>query len=161
MHALKSDTMQKVIEDLRNTIEENYSILKKINELDFSKKSSDKWSKKEELGHLIDSALNNIQRFIRVQYEENAHIIYNQDKWANASNYQQRNSIALIELWYLLNQHIIAILENMDAQFYEKQMSTSLDVSNKNSILFIANDYIEHLNHHLKKLFLTQKNNEL
>lgn len=155
MHALKNNTMQKVIEDLRNTIEENYSILKKINELDFSKKSSDKWSKKEELGHLIDSALNNIQRFIRVQYEENAYIIYNQDKWANASNYQQRNSIALIELWYLLNQHIIAILENMDAQFYEKQMSTSLDVSNKNSILFIANDYIEHLNHHLKKIIST------
>lgn len=157
MHALKSDTMQKEIEDLRNTIEENYSILKKINELDFSKKSSDKWSKKEELGHLIDSALNNIQRFIRVQYEENAYIIYNQDKWTNASNYQQRNSIALIELWYLLNQHIIAILENMDAQFYEKQMSTSLDISNKNSILFIANDYIEHLNHHLKKIISTIK----
>lgn len=155
MHALKNDTMQKVIEDLRNAIEENYSILKKINELDFSKKSSDKWSKKEELGHLIDSALNNIQRFIRVQYEENAHIIYNQDKWTNVSNYHQRNSIALIELWYLLNQHIIAILENMDAQFYEKQMSTSIDVYTKNSILFIANDYVEHLNHHLKNIIST------
>lgn len=40
------------------------------------KPSIDKWSKKEILGHLIDSATNNHQRFVRAQFEMNPEIVY-------------------------------------------------------------------------------------
>jgi hypothetical protein len=71
-----------IINNLKQAIERYYSLLLNIDDASFSLKSTpDKWSKKEELGHLIDSAQNNIQRFIRVQHEENVHIRYNPDNW--------------------------------------------------------------------------------
>lgn len=66
---------------------------------------------KEELGHIIDSAQNNIQRFIRVQYEENVHILYHPDNWVLMNDYQNKELKELVELWYLLNKQIVSILK--------------------------------------------------
>ncbi len=40
-----------------------------------------KWSKKEIIGHLINSATNNHQRFVRCQFETIPKIVYDQNKW--------------------------------------------------------------------------------
>ncbi len=68
--------------ELQNVIDE---YLPQLNSLSYEgflyKLSPTKWSKKELIGHLIDSAQNNIRRFIVAQYEENPAIIYKQDEW--------------------------------------------------------------------------------
>lgn len=145
--------MTAIINNLKQVTEQYYSILKNIDDERFSSKPNpEKWSKQEELGHLIDSAQNNIQRFIRVQYEENVHIRYNPDNWVAMNDYQNSAKNDLIALWYLLNKQIIAILEKMPADKYEALMSFDVNPANKNTTLFIAEDYVQHLTHHLESI---------
>src|SRR5688572_25959661 len=83
-----------------------------------------KWSKKEIIGHLIDSAQNNIRRFIIAQYEENTTIIYKQDKWVAINDYQHCRLPNLIELWYLLNKQICCIWKNTPAEMAQRHCNT-------------------------------------
>jgi hypothetical protein len=88
--------------------------LKAFSEEVFSHKPAPaKWSKKETTGHLVDSAANNIQRFVRMQYENTPYIIYAQNEWVNLQHHQNKNSAELIQLWELLNRHIIHVLKNV------------------------------------------------
>src|SRR5215813_14552557 len=83
-------------------IDQHLSTLQFIPEDKFYfKPSPTKWSKKEILGHLVDSAQSNIRRFIVAQYEEQPRIVYNQDQWVAVANYQQYSLPDLISLWYL------------------------------------------------------------
>lgn len=145
--------MQKVISELSETIERYHLLLQQMTEADFLIQAHpDKWSKKEELGHIIDSAQNNIQRFIRVQYEENVHILYHPDNWVLMNDYRKRNTKALIELWYLLNTQIISILEKMPTENYETLMCFDKDAAVRNTTLFVAEDYVKHMKHHLESI---------
>ncbi len=112
------------------------------------RKSEGKWSKKEILGHLIDSAQANIRRFVESQYDNKPHIVYNQDKWVKACNYQEMENSLLINLWYLLNLQISAILENMPAGAGERLCVTEAE----HTLQWLADDYIKHLKHHLHQI---------
>ena len=123
--------------------------LNAVSEEQFSKKPSPiKWSKKEIIGHLIDSAQNNIRRFIVAQYEDNSLIKYNQDKWVVINNYQHTDSSFLIQLWYLLNKQIIGILQNTTAETAQRTCSTG-DI---HTLEWLAEDYIKHLKHHVHQV---------
>src|SRR5436190_2017362 len=74
-----------------------------------AKPQPDKWSKKEILGHLLDSATNNHQRFVRAQFEDAPHIIYDQNKWNRHSHYNKMSSAHLISFWTLYNRHLMEI----------------------------------------------------
>jgi hypothetical protein len=52
-----------------------------------------KWSLKEIIGHLVDSAQNNIRRFVTVQYQTNPHVVYGQDTWVSVQSYQHYNGV--------------------------------------------------------------------
>lgn len=112
------------------------------------KPSPSKWSKKEIIGHLIDSAQNNIRRFLVAQYEEKPHIVYNQDKWVTICAYQDYPYNDLIDLWQLLNKHIAVILNNLSPEMKERKCQTE----NEHTIEWLALDYIKHLNHHLHQV---------
>ena len=75
-----------------------------------------KWSKKEELGHLIDSAHNNLRRFIVAQLEDVPHIVYAQDDWVRLNDYNSQPVIQLSRLWLLLNQQIVQVLSRISEQ---------------------------------------------
>lgn len=78
-------------------------LLLKIPEGDFTNKpQAGKWSKKEILGHLIDSATNNHQRFIRAQFENVPVISYDQNNWNACSRYNQVDSKQLVSFWAVL-----------------------------------------------------------
>src|SRR5579871_3910317 len=98
--------LKKIVTDysplLRNTSEEDFA----------AKPDPKKWSKKEILGHLIDSAQSNIRRFVVAQYEDVPKIVYNQYAWVAITGYQHYPTQDLIELWKLLNKHISVILSN-------------------------------------------------
>lgn len=112
------------------------------------KPSPVKWSKKEIIGHLIDSAHSNARRFVVAQYEDNPEIIYNQDKWVAICNYQQWDSLSLIRLWCLLNWQICEILKNMPAEAAQRSCMTQ----ELHTLEWLANDYIKHLKHHLHQV---------
>lgn len=114
------------------------------------KPSPTKWSKKEIVGHLIDSAQNNLRRFIVGQYEEQPHIVYNQDKWVAISNYQDDSQHLhdIINLWYLLNKHMAVVLKNTSAAIGQRTVLAS----KVHTIEWLAVDYIKHLRHHIHQV---------
>ena len=141
--------MKLIADELQKITDECTPALKKISREKFDlKKSPGKWSKKEILGHLIDSAQNNIRRFIVAQYEDRPKITYNQDKWVSIAGYQQWNSNDLIDLWNLLNRQICEILKNTSPGMAQRQCMTE----GLHTIEWLAQDYIKHLKHHMHQV---------
>lgn len=129
-------------------IEARHQLIKLDDQEVTFKPSAGKWSKKELMGHLIDSAQNNIRRFIIAQYEDKPKIVYNQDKWVEINVWQQCQFTYLVDLWYLLNQQICNILENINEETSQRE-AISEDV---HTIQWLAEDYIKHLKHHLHQV---------
>jgi hypothetical protein len=141
--------MKQIIIQLENIISHYSPLLYKISEPDFVLKPvPEKWSKKELLGHLVDSVQNNIRRFIAAQYEEQPHIVYAQDLWVTASRYQDYDTSDLIALWVLLNKHACIVLKNIpDGAEKRECLAGTLY-----SIEWLAQDYNKHLLHHLHQV---------
>ena len=101
-------------------------ILKTISAEEFSLKPvPHKWSKKEILGHLIDSAANNHQRFIRTQFETPV-IFYEQDLWVSIQNYQSESPELLIFLWEAYNRHLAHVIEQVLNKIFQKHQSEKM-----------------------------------
>jgi len=116
-----------------------------------------KWSKKEILGHLADSAQNNIRRLVVGRYEIGAHIVYEQDAWVQAADYQGYRSDELLQFWTLLNQHFIRVIENLPEDAYPLLTDWGHGGDGKATpeyvtLEFVAEDYLRHLDHHLAQL---------
>ncbi len=109
------------------------------------KQSPAKWSKKEIVGHIIDSAQSNIRRFIVAQYENEPKIVYDQNKWVTIAGYQNYALDELINLWYSLNKHTCNILKDMP----EEMAIRTCETGAMHTIEWLAQDYIKHLRHHM------------
>lgn len=143
--------MKLIIETLQKIIAEYLLALRLVSEKDFaSKPVPHRWSRKEILGHLVDSAQTNIRRFVVAQYEEVPLIIYKQDNWVSICNYQNYPTKNLIELWGLLNLHICILLGNTTAEHAQRKCDTN--GSELQSIEWLAQDYNKHLLHHLHQI---------
>jgi hypothetical protein len=142
--------MKDTTQELRKIVDAYTAKLTDIPEKEFlSKPLPHKWSKIEVLGHLIDSAQNNLRRFICAQYEsEPPLIVYQQDFWVASNQYQQMKKEDVIALWRLLNLRIWAVLENMPPANYNKQCNTG----SLHTIEWIAGDYVKHLKHHMNQI---------
>jgi hypothetical protein len=144
--------VDEAIKELNEIIEEYSELLKSVSDMKYSiKPSPDKWSKKEILGHLIDSATNNHQRFIRVQFENKPSIFYDQDKWVAHSHYNELPVKQLIRFWTLYNKQLLEIIKRIPAEnlMRECKMRDGKQVT----LELLVNDYITHLQHHLKQIF--------
>ncbi len=138
----------KRLEYLCNTIP---TLLEKIEEPAFSlRPSPTKWSKKEILGHLIDSATNNHQRFVRAQFEEIPKIVYDQDNWNEFSYYQKLDKQQLVNFWTVYNLQLAALVRNISPENLQRECITS--DNEKHTLTFLFNDYVEHLEHHLRQI---------
>ena len=115
--------------------------------------ASGKWSRKEILGHLVDSAQTNIRRLVVGQYQPLAHIIYNQDIWVRAAGYQTYPTDDLLHLWVLLNRHFARIVAQLPASQLEVLTDWGKEKPELVSLGFVAEDYIRHLDHHLEPLY--------
>ena len=117
-----------------------------------SKPSSDKWSKKEILGHLCDSAYNNMRRFIVTQYQQNDKIYYRQDDWVRIQDYQNVDIHEIITLWKLINYQIARIIEAIPDNLLQNTCDTNPNEQQLVTLEFLMKDYVEHLNHHLDQI---------
>ncbi len=141
--------MKSTADELQKIIDEHLLFLQRISPEKFNlKESPGKWSRKEILGHLVDSAQNNIRRFVVAQYEQVPKITYNQDKWVAISAYEHYNDEDLINLWKLLNKHICHILINTSPEMAQSESQTEA----LHSIEWLAKDYNKHLLHHLHQV---------
>ena len=110
-----------------------------------------KWSKKEILGHLIDSAANNHQRFVRLQLSARIDLPgYDGDEWVRVQGYQDRPWREIIDLWVMYNMQLAAVIRNVDTKALRNVWHTpdgqELDLE------FIIRDYVVHLRHHLDQI---------
>ncbi|WP_300670945.1 DinB family protein [Soonwooa sp.] len=138
---------------LKNIVEEQTLRFNSITEKDWNFKIADnKWSKKEILGHLCDSAFTNIRRFVITQYKENENIVYDQNAWVKAQNYQNIPIENIVNLWKALNLQIVNVVENIPEEFLLKTCDTSKNEQRIVTLEFLIQDYIDHLNHHLEHI---------
>lgn len=122
--------------------------------MDYSAKPNpNKWSKKEVIGHLIDSAMNNLRRFTESQFSEVPYLViaYDQDRLVEINKYQEREMIDLLKLWSHLNKQVAFILKDIS----EEQLKIKINLYNFSvcDLDFLIEDYIAHLKHHLKQIF--------
>jgi hypothetical protein len=144
--------MQIIIHELLEIVREYGQKMAAIpNEQFIAKPNPKKWSRIEVLGHLIDSAQNNLRRFICSQYESPPTLItYDQDFWVAANQYSHTKKEDMIQLWALLNQRIASVLENMSEA--SRQKYCPVGSGGLKSVEWFAADYVKHLKHHLNQI---------
>lgn len=115
------------------------------------KASPDRWSKKEIVGHLIDSAMNNLRRFNEIQFMPGPYVIqqYDQDALVSTNRYQEKDMQDILALWSTLNQQVTYIMEHQD----ETSLSAPILVDGTTlTFEWLLVDYVEHLEHHLEQI---------
>ncbi len=141
--------IQQSIQRLQYLCDTIPELLAEIDEHEFSKKSDPAtWSKKEILGHLIDSATNNHHRFVRGQFEDTPAIVYNQNEWNNNGHYQAIDNRQIIEFWAIYNRQILALIKHIP----KDKLNNPVKTEGVYTIGFLVNDYVVHLEHHLRQI---------
>lgn len=116
------------------------------------KPSQEKWSKQEIIGHLIDSAINNLQRFTEIQFEPTPYRIrqYKQDELVKANAYQDADSERLFALWISLNFRILDLMKRQTETTLRHPIT--LYDGKLSDLRFLMTDYVDHLEHHVRQL---------
>lgn len=138
---------------LKNIVDAELQRFQTISEEDWNHKAApEKWSKKEIIGHICDSAftnsvdlqLLNIRR-TRISYTTRAYGV-------KAQNYQNVPVSELINLWKSLNYQIVHVVENIPDEALQRTCDTTKIELQRFTLEFIIKDYVDHLQHHLKAI---------
>ena len=106
------------------------------------------------LGHLVDSASNNQQRMVRLQYSKYLLVFpdYRQDNdlWIALQDYQNEDWQNLISLWKYFNLHMIHLIQSVDNS---KLDSYWCDFEGtKVTLQEMIEGYLDHLQHHINEI---------
>ena len=144
--------MEQTAVELQQLIENIKPILLQIsNEEATEKPNIERWSKKEILGHLLDSAANNHQKFTRTMAQSEVEFVgYEQNTWVNSQHYQSRLWEEIVEFWSNYNLHLAHIIENVPVEYLSNTIK--IDGIGPFRLDFIIPDYVEHLKHHLAQI---------
>ena len=111
------------------------------------------WSVKEIVGHLIDSASNNHQRFVRLQVADSLVFPdYSQDNdtWVSIQSYQQAPWEELLALWRHFNLHLVRVIWTVNEECIDRIWVVDEDTSITLGELMI--DYLRHLKDHQQQI---------
>lgn len=114
--------------------------------------SIDNWTIRNNVSHLIDSASNNHQRFIRLQLAQKVELPgYDAEPWTEASGITKMPYSQLVEFWKLYNVYLLEVISNIkEANLYHEWINSS-DKSSC-TLEFLVTDYFEHLKLHEKMI---------
>lgn len=114
-----------------------------------------KWSKKEILGHLIDSAINNLKRFTEIQFLPQPYSIisYQQVELVEVNHYQDLPLAHLLSLWQLLNRQILYVVERISEDKLQFAVDPKYPGSEMKTLQWVFADYVAHLEHHCRQIF--------
>jgi hypothetical protein len=146
--------MQDSILKFEKLLNENVNYFPTIDSSVLEERKTGKWSKKEVIGHLVDSAIHNLVRFTEINYLEKPyrHRPYNQTDLVNINQYQTKDINELTQLWFSLNQQIMQIMKSVREEALDYKIILS-----DNSVIdlrFMMTDYVEHLEHHINQIRL-------
>ena len=150
--------------DFRQTIVGATARLRDITPEDSRRKlAPDDWAPIEILGHLVDSATNNHQRFVRAQFTDDLVFSgYEQDQWVSSQKYLDASWSDLIQLWSAYNLHLQYVASVIPADVLTRPRSKhTLDKiafnmvpqSEPATLEYLIRDYVVHLRHHLNQIF--------
>jgi DinB family protein len=155
--------MQDYAVELVASVDTATPLLRSVNdELSARRPAPGKWSPREIVGHLIDSASNNHQRFLRAQSQD--HLVfegYAQDVWVTAQQYQDAPWQELVTLWASFNRHLArvmaavppAVLTRPQHRHNLHQLAWRPVPPNQPATLdYFMRDYVQHLKHHLNQI---------
>jgi hypothetical protein len=156
--------MEEFLEDFRRTINTASDQLLLIStEKSQTPRAEGKWSPKEIIGHLIDSASNNHQRFVRAQFTDDLVFAgYEQEGWVRVQNYQDEPWSELVQLWKLYNRHILHLMsltpeETLRRPRHKHNLhqiaSESLSENEPVTLEWFMRDYVDHMKKHLGQIF--------
>jgi hypothetical protein len=110
-----------------------------------------KWSAKEVVGHLIDSATNNHQRFVRAQLAGPLVFpAYEQDDWVVCEDFSSRPWGDLVELWRQYNRHLAHLMRRLPAD--RRETECRIGDNEPVTLAWLMTDYVRHLRHHLDQI---------
>ena len=147
--------MKELSEKLSRAVEFAEPILQTVTEAE-SKKSALKggWSRKQVIGHLIDSASNNHQRFVRASLQGSLEFPgYDQDGCVRVEAVQEAPWLLLIATWKNYNLYLAHVIAHLPAS--ELEAACRIGASEPVTLKFLAEDYLRHLLHHLGQIGAT------
>jgi hypothetical protein len=137
---------------LRAEVDRASARFRALAEADVSRdRGAGKWIVKEILGHLIDSAAENHQRFVRAQFTSPfVWPGYDQQMWVAMHGYRERPWLELVDLWVALNRHVAAVIDSVPPE----KLQTPCIVADREPITleWWMQDYLRHLKHHLEQI---------
>jgi DinB superfamily len=120
------------------------------------------WSARQIVGHLIDSAANNHQRFVRAQLMNDLNFPgYDQEQWVMIQQYQDEDWPTLIQLWKSYNDHLVHVIDRIPADVLQRpRWPHSLDriawqtvsADEPATLEYLIRDYIGHLRDHVAQI---------
>lgn len=157
--------MPEYVAELRKAIEIYTPLLEEMSdEATRRRPGAGKWCPREIIGHLIDSASNNHQRFVRAQLQEDLVFPgYPQDAWVSAQQYRDAPWEELLELWRSFNLHIARVMEMAPPEQRQRlRVRHNLDElawmavprDEPTTLDYFMADYVAHLQHHLGQIKL-------
>lgn len=149
--------------DFANTLDDATRRLLSISEEQAERpRESGKWSPKEIVGHLIDSAANNHVRFVNAQFSDDLVFPgYDQERWVTVQRYQEKSWPELVTLWSAYNRHLLHLIALIPEDSLKKlRTKHSLDqiawktVPQKEPITleYFIRDYLDHMKNHLRQI---------
>jgi len=113
-----------------------------------------KWCAKEVLGHMTDSAVNNLQRIVRLDtvldHEPQVMSLpYDQDAWVQAQHYTDRDWLQVLEMWRMLNEHIAWTMRHVAREHLGR---VCVFPDSEVTLGFLMEDYIAHQEYHIRAL---------
>jgi hypothetical protein len=137
---------------LRRKIDDNLPHLRALtDETASTPRGSDKWSAKQELGHLIDSASNNHMRFVHAAIgPEFRGPSYQQESWVRVHRYEELPWETLVGFWSQYNLLLAHLVEGLS----EERLGGMCYIGSHPAapLRHVVEDYAVHMQHHLDQL---------
>jgi hypothetical protein len=144
--------VKKVADELESIVERTAPRLRPLDEAAVTHRPTpDRWTIKEVIGHLIDSASNNHQRFVRAQFAgELVFPAYEQTEWVACQHYNEASWTELVDLWRRYNLHLAHVIRHVPAE----RLAVPCNIGDYDPVTlrFLIEDYVVHLKHHLTKI---------
>lgn len=145
--------MTQSIQQLQQAIEQIAAYVHASSEAELANKPNPaKWSKKEIIGHLIDSGVNNLQRFTEIQFKAKPFQIktYHQEGLVTANHYQSADTEELLSMLQALNKRIIAVMKLQTPE--SLAYPVILPNEQTSDLSYLMEDYVVHFLHHAKQI---------
>lgn len=149
--------MKKTVSKLDGLLAILKEYISRSTDLELSAKANPKkWSKKEILGHLIDSGIHNLQRFTEVQFELKPYIIrhYNRDEFVKVNNYQNAEKEEILNFLLTINIRIMSLMKTQTPETLN--FKVDLGYSELSDLRYLMTDYVEHFEHHINQIISIQ-----